>query len=49
VDLTKPEIGLPVVRVIIPGLEMAHMDWKYFALGQRAQSAQRAWRLRGLS
>jgi len=43
VDLTKPEIGLPVVRVLIPGLEMAFMEWKYFALGQRAR------RLRGLS
>jgi ribosomal protein S12 methylthiotransferase accessory factor len=41
VDLTKPEIGLPVVRVIIPGLELAFMDWKFFALGRRAR------RLRG--
>jgi len=37
VDLTRPEFGLPVTRVIIPGLELAFMDMKYFALGQRAR------------
>jgi len=26
VDLTRPEIGIPVVRVIVPGLEMYAMD-----------------------
>jgi YcaO-like protein with predicted kinase domain len=36
VDLTKPELGLPVVRVVVPGLESAYMDVKYFALGRRA-------------
>jgi YcaO-like protein with predicted kinase domain len=41
VDLSRPEIGLPVVRVIVPGLEMAFMDLKFFALGERGQ------RLRG--
>jgi ribosomal protein S12 methylthiotransferase accessory factor len=40
VDLTKPDIGLPIVRVIIPGLELAFMDWKYFALGTRARSVR---------
>jgi YcaO-like protein with predicted kinase domain len=37
VDLTKPELGLPVVRVVIPGLEMAIINPEYYALGQRAQ------------
>jgi YcaO-like protein with predicted kinase domain len=41
VDLSRPEFGLPVVRVIVPGLEMAFMDLKFFALGERGQ------RLRG--
>jgi YcaO-like protein with predicted kinase domain len=36
VDLTKPAFGLPVVRVVVPGLESAFMDVKYFALGRRA-------------
>jgi len=26
VDLTRPEIGVPVVRVVVPGLEMSAMD-----------------------
>ena len=41
VDLSRPDIGLPVARVIVPGLEMAFMDLKFFALGERGQ------RLRG--
>jgi len=36
VDLTQPDIGLPVARVIIPGLELAFIDWNYFTLGRRA-------------
>jgi ribosomal protein S12 methylthiotransferase accessory factor len=36
VDLTKPELGLPVVRLVVPGLESACMDVTYFALGRRA-------------
>jgi YcaO-like protein with predicted kinase domain len=34
VDLTKPEFGLPVARVIIPGLEPSFRDHE--AVGQRA-------------
>jgi ribosomal protein S12 methylthiotransferase accessory factor len=44
VDLTKPECGIPVVRVIIPGLEGIG-DWAGFAdylPGSRAR--RRAWR-----
>lgn len=37
IDLTKPEIGLPVVRMVIPRLEHAFMDWNYFTLGERAR------------
>jgi ribosomal protein S12 methylthiotransferase accessory factor len=38
VDLTKPEVGLPVVRVVIPGLEAAHdSDGEP---GARARAAQ---------
>jgi ribosomal protein S12 methylthiotransferase accessory factor len=36
VDLTRPEFGLPVVRVVVPGVESAFMDMQYFALGRRA-------------
>jgi ribosomal protein S12 methylthiotransferase accessory factor len=38
VDLTKSNIGLPVARIIIPGLELAFIDWNYFTLGRRALS-----------
>jgi len=38
VDLTREEIAIPVVRVIIPGLEAPHDDDSYIA-GPRAQSA----------
>lgn len=37
VDLTKQEFGLPVVRVVIPGLEMALINPDRYALGQRAR------------
>jgi YcaO-like protein with predicted kinase domain len=37
IELTKPHIGLPVVRMVIPGLEHAFMDWNYFALGHRGR------------
>jgi YcaO-like protein with predicted kinase domain len=36
VDLTKPEIGIPVARVIIPGLELAR-DVPGWVPGQRAR------------
>jgi ribosomal protein S12 methylthiotransferase accessory factor len=36
VDLTKPEFGIPVVRVVIPGLEGIDESPDYL-LGQRAQ------------
>ncbi len=38
VDLTRPEIGVPVVRVVIPGLEAPHDDDDYVA-GPRAVAA----------
>ncbi|HKY39288.1 MAG TPA: YcaO-like family protein [Polyangiaceae bacterium] len=38
VDLTKPELGIPVVRVIIPGLELAR-DVPGWVPGQRARRA----------
>ena len=38
VDLTRPEIGLPVVRVVIPGLEAPHDDHGYVP-GPRARRA----------
>jgi ribosomal protein S12 methylthiotransferase accessory factor len=38
VDLTKPEFGIPVVRVIIPGLELAVVGPGTFALGRRART-----------
>jgi ribosomal protein S12 methylthiotransferase accessory factor len=38
VDLTKPEIGVPVMRVVIPGLEAAHDSG--CEPGARAQAAQ---------
>jgi ribosomal protein S12 methylthiotransferase accessory factor len=40
VDLTKPEFGLPVVRVVVPGLESPHDDPRYVA-GVRARAARR--------
>lgn len=38
VDLTREEFGIPVVRVIIPGLEAPHDDESYVP-GPRAQNA----------
>ena len=38
-DLTRPEIGIPVVRVIVPGLEHYAMDMD--RLGDRCRSARR--------
>lgn len=39
VDLTKPEIGIPVVRVVIPGLEALH-DAPGYVPGPRARAAR---------
>lgn len=41
VDLTRPELGLPVVRVVVPGLE-SMWDAPGYAPGPRAQAAARA-------
>jgi len=38
VDLTRPEVGVPVVRVIVPGLEVAAMDPE--RVGQRCHEAR---------
>jgi len=38
VDLTRPEFDIPVVRVIVPGVEAPHDDESYIA-GPRAQRA----------
>jgi YcaO-like protein with predicted kinase domain len=40
VDLTRPAFGIPVVRVIIPGMELAVIDPSKIALGQRARTVQ---------
>jgi len=40
VDLTRPELGIPVVRVVIPGLEGDTRNPEYFP-GKRAQPGQR--------
>jgi ribosomal protein S12 methylthiotransferase accessory factor len=40
VDLTRPEVGLPVVKVIVPGLEhwsARHFDPDLILLGPRAR------------
>lgn len=39
VDLTRPEVGVPVVRVIVPGLEVYAMDAE--RVGMRCRDAQR--------
>lgn len=39
VDLTRPEIGIPVVRVIVPGLEQYAMDME--RKGERCRNARR--------
>jgi ribosomal protein S12 methylthiotransferase accessory factor len=35
-DLTKPEIGIPVARVVVPGLEALNIE--FYAPGKRAQA-----------
>ncbi len=35
-DLTKPEIGIPVVRIVVPGFEALHLD--FYAAGKRARA-----------
>ena len=40
IDLTRAEIGLPVVRVVVPGLEAPHDDDGYVP-GPRARAAER--------
>jgi ribosomal protein S12 methylthiotransferase accessory factor len=42
VDLTRPEFDIPVARVVIPDLEMAFMEWKYFSTGERARRVTEA-------
>ena len=40
-DLTKPEIGIPVVKIVVPALEGFHID--FYAPGRRAKAhAERA-------
>ena len=42
VDLTKPELGLPVVRVVVPGLEGPDKgDRGGYVPGPRAHAARR--------
>jgi ribosomal protein S12 methylthiotransferase accessory factor len=41
VDLTRPDIGVPVVRVVVPGLEAPHDDEGYVP-GPRATATARA-------
>jgi ribosomal protein S12 methylthiotransferase accessory factor len=36
VNLTRPEFGVPVVRIVIPGLEFAILHPEKYALGRRA-------------
>ena len=47
VDLTRPEIGLPVVRVIVPGLEISAVDPE--RVGKRCRDARKNARNRRLS
>lgn len=51
VDLSKPEFGLPVVRVVIPGLELGTAEFDRFTLGRRAKNvlARRLAHKRGMS
>jgi ribosomal protein S12 methylthiotransferase accessory factor YcaO len=37
VDLTRKDFGLPVVRVVVPGLE-PHADPRHYYVGKRARS-----------
>jgi ribosomal protein S12 methylthiotransferase accessory factor len=41
VDLTRPEYGVAVVRVVVPGLEGADHDTSSFVPGARARALQR--------
>jgi ribosomal protein S12 methylthiotransferase accessory factor len=41
VDLTRPEIGVPVVRVVIPGLEGPWAPDGEYVPGPRATGADR--------
>lgn len=43
VDLTHPELGLPVVRLLVPGLESWAAD--HGRLGARAEAAWRRWQV----
>jgi len=43
VDLTRPEIGVPVVRVIVPGLEISAVDSE--RAGKRVKNAARSRRV----
>jgi ribosomal protein S12 methylthiotransferase accessory factor len=38
VDLTRPEIGVPVVRVVVPGLEIYAVDQD--RIGRRCRDAR---------
>jgi len=38
VDLTRPEIGIPVIRVVVPGLEVYAID--HDRMGQRCRNAR---------
>jgi ribosomal protein S12 methylthiotransferase accessory factor len=40
VDLTRPEIGVPVVKVVVPGLE-GHSGGQFYSPGARARSRAR--------
>ena len=42
VDLTKPEFGIPVVRLMVPGLELDPEDAPDYALGERAHRFEQA-------
>ena len=46
VDLTREEIGLPVVRVIVPGLEISAVDPE--RVGKRCKDARKNARNRRL-
>lgn len=37
VDLSKPELGISVARVVIPGMEMATVDPHFYAIGARGR------------
>jgi ribosomal protein S12 methylthiotransferase accessory factor len=42
VDLTKKEFGIPVVRLMVPGLELDPEDAPDYALGERARRFQQS-------